>query len=178
MQQEQALKNEHFKKIWEKVNWQSRNPQAASLEEALKFEKRHFDCVFIYNNIYGCCGENCIDLREQINNYNALANEHGESLNFFEKQKFMKTIDSNAKILGRPITLFDILNLLQKNTKNGEFALMTNCIVLCNIDATRNTSNDIFPYFVKKICDINNESILLEEQSPETWEEISKLINK
>ena len=163
----EALKNPHFKKIWEEVNWKIRHPEAKSLEEALKFEKKHFDCVFIYNNISGYCGENCIYLRKEINNYNALANEHCESLNFFEKQKFMKMIDLNAKILGRPITLEDILLLL---TKNGKARNEIGIILLENgnlcIKPQTGGEYDFDWEYSKPFY----------EQSPETWEKISKLI--
>jgi len=168
MQQEQALKNEHFKKIWEKVNWQSRNPQAASLEEALKFEKRHFDCAFIYNDISGYCGENCIDLREQINNYNAFANEHLQSLSFFEKKKFMKTLDSEAKILGRPITLEDILIMLSKKAYSISIPCISSTIIVTILNGGVVTEYFIDWQLGKPI----------EEQTPETWEQIANFNKK
>ncbi len=159
-----ALQNPNYKKIWEEVNWKIRHPEAKSLEEALEFEKKHSDCVFIYNDISGYCGENCIYLREEISNYNALANEHCESLNFFEKKKFMKMIDSNAKILGRSITLEDILLLLK-----GYFAGI-------NLDIS-----GIFKF--NAIGQPADWSIIewdftkpLHEQTHETWEKIANLI--
>jgi len=194
---QQALENLHFKKIWEEVIT-NKHPSERTLIDALLSEACYDGCLFIQDGYIGMphvfpndCGN-----AYAFNFCSDYQYENNRKISFFDDEE-RKKYDVNTgvlleeyteevlnkervlqHILGRPITLFDILNLLQKNTKNGEFALMTNCIVLCNIDATRNTSNDIFPYFVKKICDINNESILLEEQSPEAWVEISKLINK
>jgi|688.fasta_scaffold346876_4 hypothetical protein len=151
---QEALNNLHFKKIWEKVIM-NRHPEAESLEEALVLEFSQVGCY------YGL----------------TKTTSHINIVNFDMSNKMGKIYDKTYNILGRPITLFDVLKLLQKNIENGEFALMTNCVVLCNIDVTRNTSNDIFQYFVKKICDINNKSNLIEEQTPETWEKIANLID-
>ena len=151
---QEALKNPHYKKIWEEVIM-NRHPEAESLEEALVLEFSQVGCY------YGL----------------TKTTSHINIVNFDMSNKMGKIYDKTYNILGRPITLFDVLKLLQKNIENGEFALMTNCVVLCNIDVTRNTSNDVFQYFVKKICDINNKSNLIEEQTPETWEKIANLID-
>lgn len=160
-----ALKNPHYKKIWEKVIM-NRHPlcerkcntnEAISLglADALRQEMQ-FDGCYYY------VGDNLNMVSRSIPTHKSIK---------YDKENGLYGL----KILGRPITLFDVLKLLQKNIENGEFALMTNCVVLCNIDVTRNTSNDTFQYFVKKICDINNKSNLIEEQTPETWEKIAKL---
>ena len=175
---QEALKNPHYQKIWEKVIM-NRHPKARSLEKALSLEMSPFNgCIVL------------IDLTEL--GYAMSSNEPLKVVSYNKFEYFAiepvysklisvwdicnKKVKNNAQILGRPITLFDVLKLLQKNIENGEFALMTNCVVLCNIDVTRNTSNDIFQYFVKKICDINNKINLIEEQTPETWEKIANLI--
>jgi hypothetical protein len=190
---QEALKNPHYKKIWEKVIMNN-NPTAKTLDEALEREFFNFgntdagNLCRVYVNFKGdfingqgigiACGAS------KPCNYDTVykevfVKEYWGNMKLYLtdkiKQNHGKVID--FQILGRPITLFDVLKLLQKNIENGEFALMTNCVVLCNIDVTRNTSNDTFQYFVKKICDINNKSNLIEEQTPETWEKIANLID-
>ena len=172
---QEALKNPHYKKIWERVNWQERHPEAESLEEALEMEAMKDYCLF-YNESKKEYGMNKSNVLTRCN----IEEKQDLSASFlYEDDRQVEDWQqgSNFQILGRPITLFDVLKLLQKNIENGEFALMTNCVVLCNIDVTRNTSNDTFQYFVKKICDINNKSNLIEEQTPETWEKIANLID-
>ena len=45
-----ALQNPRYKKIWKEINWDLRNPQAETLEEALLEEACYDDCLFIEKN--------------------------------------------------------------------------------------------------------------------------------
>lgn len=68
---------------------------------------------------------------------------------------------TQTKILGRLITLFDVLDLLNTNKEDR--------IYIAN-------GSEIHQIPVGKLCDFTSN--LLEEQTPETWEKISELINQ
>ena len=123
---QEALKNPHYKKIWEKVI-RKRHPEARTLKNALTREKAYFDCLFMYNEI---------------------------QYNHFECEK-------QADIIGRPITLEDILlyyNLAYY--EGGIVELYSTC--------------GYYEYY--DICTWQLTKPI-HEQTPETWEKIAELIN-
>jgi len=132
---QEALNNPHFKKIWEKVI-RNNNPTAKSFAEGLQDEIQYPHCVYI---LFG--------------------NQH-----ITENNQITAPISSSVKILGRPITLFDILFLLN-NMKEQKYCFTSNGYVICY---TREDN------ILKELCDFNTN--LLEEQTPETWEKIAELI--
>ena len=138
-----ALENPHFKKIWEEVNWKIRHPEAKSLEEALKMEFGYKACIVEIN-----------DREFQYTNIDAI--EMTKEYSYMEDGGF-----EILQILCRPITLFDILNLLNINKEDR--------IYIAN-------GAEIHKIPDGKFCDFTTN--LLEEQSHEAWEKISELINQ
>jgi hypothetical protein len=138
-----ALQNPHYKKIWEEVNWDSRNPQAKSLEEALKFERKEpLNLLVAYSWP-----------RDRI--FTSVE---------YDTRNFDNGMARVECVLGRPITLEDILLLLK-----GYFAGI-------NLDIS-----GIFKF--NAIGQPADWSIIewdftkpLHEQTPETWEKIANLI--
>lgn len=138
-----ALENPHFKKIWEEVNWKVRHPDAKSLYSALMVEMEE-------PSAYG------VVMRRASRDY-------GMSIMFRDMYKIDKcNTTQRPKIIGRPITLFNVLHLLNK--KHWLYV-----------------ADDTKIYFIDKnvkgtkiFCDFTSN--LLEEQTPETWEKIANLI--
>ena len=185
MQQEQALQNPHFKKIWEEVII-NRHPSERTLIDALLSEACYDDCFFIQDGYIGMpqVFSNDCGYAYAFNFCSDYQYENNRKISFFDDEE-RKKYDVNTgvlleeyteevlnkervlqHILGRPITLEDILLLLK-----GYFAGI-------NLDVS-----GIFKF--NAIGQPADWSIIkwdftkpFEEQSPETWEEISKLINK
>lgn len=157
---QEALKNPHYKKIWEKVIM-NRHPEAESLNLALGSEYLQYE-------------EECITITDII----------------------------IKEILGRPITLEDILSLLENQisamtswdeVEDRLRRLNLQCRTVTN-KATKYTYNSYTQAYIrqehgKKVC----ENVLfvgliieiqrfwqltkpLHEQTPETWEKIANLI--
>jgi hypothetical protein len=142
---QEALNNPHYKKIWERMNWQIRHPEAKSLEEALEMEEKyklHCEVLFRYENITEIIN---IEKRNLIN------------VDLLKKAK--QNGVAKFETLGRPITLFDVLNLLNTNKEDR--------IYIAN-------GSEIHKIPDGKFCDFTTN--LLEEQTPETWEKIAELI--
>lgn len=149
---QEALKNPHFKKIWEEINWKARHPKAKSLEEALEMEKEKDDCglllkdsIFTHNNMVGIKSAN-IALKTA-------------NLSYAKRKDIM---GAEFKILGRPISLFNVLHLLNKQHW------------LYVADGTKIYFVDKNAKGTKIFCDFTSN--LLEEQTPETWEKIANVI--
>ncbi len=160
---QKALENPHYKKIWEKV-MMNRHPEVKSLEEALINEKQYFDCFFSYNEITSYVGSMCDNLKIDIQAYNGMAEEYVEQLSWQKKAAFLANFETKYTLLGRPITLEDILLLLK-----GYFAGI-------HVDI-----NGIFK--LNGIGQPADWSIIgwnftkpLHEQTSQVWENISKLI--
>ena len=137
---QEALKNPHYKKIWEKVNWQGRHPESESLKEALGRELQEMYCSYIaFDNLY-------------ITNKNFdVPYAYGNSI---------------SQILGRPITLEDILLLIPDFLETEKFLDSSGWSVVLRTD-------ERYHYI-----EINWQlTTPLHEQTPETWEEIANLIN-
>lgn len=161
---QEALKNPHYQKIWEKVIMNN-NPTAKSLEEALSLEMSPFNgCIVL------------IDLTEL--GYAMSSNEPLKVVSYNKFEYFTiepvyskliavwdscnKRVKNNAQILGRPITLFDVLHLLNKQH------------LLYVADGTKIYFIDKNAKGTKIFCDFTSN--LLEEQTPETWDKIAELI--
>ena len=181
MQQEQALQNPHFKKIWEEVII-NRHPDEESLVDALLMEACEDDAYFIQGGrighpqvFFNDCG-----YAYAFNFCSDYQYENNRKISFFDDEE-RKKYDVNTgvlleeyteevlnkervlqHILGRPITLEDILLLF--------------------LDEKKYLAENYSCKHIKMIAiDFLSEWQLttpLHEQSPETWEEISKLINK
>jgi hypothetical protein len=150
MQQAQALENPHFKKIWEEVNWKIRHPKAKSLEEALKFERKEPLSLLV---AYSWPREQTFtsveyDIRDC---YNGMARVE--------------------RVLGRPINLEDIILLFPTNSTH--FIKNANSLLQIKIFGIDKVGCDFF----QGVFDWQLGKPL-DEQSPETWEKINKLINK
>ena len=145
-----ALENPDFKKIWEEINWKGRHPEAKCLYSALALEK---ECLFSYG----------IVMRRASQQY-------GQLMMFRDMYQVDKWCAKQApEILGRPITLEDILMLLSKNGKAGNemgVILLENG----NLYIKPQTGGEYdFEWKYSKS---------LHEQTPETWEKISEIINQ
>jgi len=149
---QQAIKNPHFKKIWEEVNWKIRHPEAKSLEEALILEKEYDDCLLFFND--------CLFTHNTVSGIRS-AIIALRTANISEaKRYYIMGNDSDCKILGRPITLDDILLIFVEKTsdKLQDFsAKHVRCYAIDFVGDWQLTKP-------------------LHEQRPKTWEEISKLI--
>ena len=183
---QQALENLHFKKIWEEVIT-NKHPSERTLIDALLSEACYDGCLFIQDGYIGMphvfpndCGyayafNFCSDYQYQNNrqisffddeerkkydvNTGVLLEEYTEEI--LNKERVLQ------HILGRPINLEDILLLkeydnLQSYISDGKIGFF----------ATGRSEIDIINLFDWQL------GKPLDEQSPETWEEISKLINK
>jgi len=141
-----ALQNPHYKKIWEKAIM-NRHPEAKSLEEALEMEGKKDEC-YIWQF------ENCDP------QMHAVLEEARGDYPFYEK----------FQILGRPITLEDILILFGKTfneTLNGfKFVQLTCEGAFITMKPIEHPLHRIEVILGKH----------LHEQTPETWEAISNLI--
>jgi len=167
---QKALKNPRFKKIWEEINWKIRHPEAKSLEEALQEEISPFNSCMVF-----------VDMTKL--GYVMTSNEHLHVVSYSKFEYFamepvysrlIKVWDIQKKkplngcqILGKPITLEDILLLLAKNGKaRNEIGI----ILLENgnlyIKPITGGSYDFKWEYSKPFY----------EQNPETWEKISELI--
>jgi hypothetical protein len=161
---QQALENPHFKKIWEEVIM-NRHPEAKSLEEGLKMELKHYGCYFFNPNQTMSTG---VIVGWDNAGYRYISTEgiddKKQSIIVHIKDKFY----DNSLILGRPITLEDILILLSGKA----YSISIPCFA-SNIIVTILSGGVVTEYFIdwqlgKPIY----------EQRPETWEQISELINK
>ena len=162
-----ALENPHFKKIWEEVNWKIRHPEAKSLEEALKLERKEPNNLLVAH-AYGL-------------GYRTFTSELYDEKN---RDNGMARVE---QILGRVITLEDILILLRgKNTAPDAFIdhYHINFAIWkdgeTEFDCVKEWCFRVEPYSQ----DYHNMGAgffwqltkHLHEQSENTWEKISKLI--
>lgn len=156
---EEALKNPHYKKIWEKVIM-NRHPEAKSLEEALELESREF------------CSYGVVMYK---------AGKHYGQLMMFRDMHEIEKCNSTQRpeILGRPIILTDILKLLYKpkNECLPEIRLMpTNFWEIAELPEGLYVSiNAHEAYGGGKLFIWNITTDFLEKQTPETWKKISKI---
>lgn len=164
-----ALQNPHYKKIWEKV-MMDRNPEAKILEEALKMERQYYNCFFLYNEIESYVGEYCQNLRRDIKGYSGMVEEHFEGCSASQQEKIWKNYEKKPSILGRPITFEDIILLLPTNSTH--FTKKVDGLLQITIFGIDEVGCDfyigIFNWKLTKF---------LHEQTPETWEKISQLLN-
>lgn len=158
----EALKNTYFKKIWEEVNWKVRHPKAKSLEEALVWESNINEALVATGDgtIYRCkdvefCEENPYLVGINPKNNIKIKNEYNREGGY------------QCIILGRPITLEDILSLkeydnLQSCISDGEMGFFVTGRSAINII-------DLFDWTLTKP---------LHEQDENTWENIYEIINE
>lgn len=166
---QEALKNPHYKKIWEKVIM-NRHPKAKSLEKALNTEMKYYNCFFAYNDIESYVGEFCKNLMNNINAYNAIAEECAESQSFFERRRFWANFEEKPTILGRAITLEDILAVLPRHSTDHGTNYSGFAIRVCKEVLNIWSDSGIF-------CFTWQSTKPLHEQTPETWEKIANLID-
>lgn len=160
---QKALENPHYKKIWEKV-MMNRHPEVKSLEEALKMEAHQDGCLF-YNGKANIYGLNIAD--NTLTRHTPSRKDYYRCTDFTyqdQNEPYDWQYEYNFEILGRPITLEDILLLLK-----GYFAGI-------HVDI-----NGIFK--LNGIGQPADWSIIgwnftkpLHEQTSQVWENISKLI--
>lgn len=182
----EALQNPHYKKIWEKIIM-NRNPEAKTLEEALLIERKNPNCLFVYNDIQDYVGHNFKNLKSHLECYDGMVEEHTNEESSFKKVDFLRSLDTKPTFLGRPITLEDILILL-----NGKFThlRMKDCYYIFE-----NTTYDYYYIVGNTTYDYPNNNKYtgtiirsttifklkiqteFEDQMPETWETMANLIN-
>lgn len=163
---QKALENPHYKKIWERV-MMNRHPEAKSLEEALEMEAHQDGCLFhnTEKNRYGLniAYHTFIRYTPLRKDYGFCSHKNTEFTHQDQNEPWQ--YGYNFEILGRPITLEDILLLLK-----GYFAGI-------HVDI-----NGIFK--LNGIGQPADWSIIgwnftkpLHEQTSQVWENISKLID-
>jgi hypothetical protein len=149
---QEALQNPHYKKIWEKVNWDLRNPQAKSLEEALEMESKFDDSLLFHTYV----------------NDSRIINS--QEFTWLSSEIYGEDKGENVT-LGRQITLEDVLMLLGKTfiqTLNGyKFVQLTCEGAFITMQPIEHTLHRIEVILGKP----------LHEQTPETWEKIANLID-
>lgn len=145
---QEALKNPHYKKIWEEVNWKKRHPEAKSLEEALFLETYNADCNVLH------CGLNLIVSMQSL----CLLRNSG--LHLGDKQ-----YHSFSQSFGRPITLEDIMMILPRT-----FAYWNAYNSIVKVDFV-NGNHHVIGYNLEW-----RPTKSPHEPTPETWEKISNLI--
>ena len=147
---QEALKNQHYKKIWEKVIM-NRHPEAKSLEGALEMELLQEGSLYIhYNEVFSVLHRRDFEKFAGIQSYGSRGSCVRHLIHQIEPQ-----------ILGRPITLEDILLLHNKEDCDNNY-LQTDGF--CVYDEG---NYHLFEWKPTKP---------LHEQTPETWEGISNLI--
>ena len=176
-----ALQNPHYKKIWEEVNWKIRHPEAKSLEEALKFERKEPLNLLV---AYSWPRDRIFTSVE----YNTRNFDNG-----------MARVEC---VLGRPITLEDILLLLKNQIstmsswekvedklrklnprcctamgKSTKYTYNSYTQAYLRIEHGRIVCENVL--FVGLMIEVQRFWQLtkpLHEQTPETWEKIANLI--
>lgn len=146
-----ALQNPHYKKIWEKINWQIRHPEAKSLGEALKMETKERYCQYILTD-----NDNYIVDGDYISKYY----HH----------------NNNYEILGTAITLEDILILL--NGKFTHLRMQDGYYIFENTTYNYPNNNEYTGTIIRSTTifklKIRTE---FEDETPETWETMANLID-
>lgn len=169
---QEALKNPHFKKIWETIIM-NRHLEAKSLEEALEMEKEKDDCglllkdsIFTHNTVVGIKSAN-IALKTANLSY----------------AKIKYIMGAEFKILGRPITLEDVMMILPRT-----FAYWNAYNSIVKVDFV-NDNHYVIGYNFVKVDFVNGKHYVigynlewqptkpLDEQTPETWEKIANFID-
>ena len=149
-----ALQNHHYKKIWEEVNWKSRNPQAKSLEEALKFERKEPLSLLV---AYSWPREQTFTSVE------------------YDTRNWDNGMARVERVLGRPITLEDILSLLNHQPWENRGWIQS-----FRITETVNKGEYHINIYDKDYAGVGlcfwQLTKPLHEQTPETWEKIANLI--
>lgn len=190
MQQEQALQNPHFKKIWEEVII-NRHPSEETLIDALLIEADYDGCLFIQDGYIGMpqVFSNDCGYAYAFNFCSDYQYENNRKISFFDDEE-RKKYDVNTgvlleeyteevlnkervlqHILGRPITLENILMLLGKNTRQRNeigIIMLENGNLYIKPQTGGGGKYDFEWEYSKP----------LDEQSDDTWEKIYEIINK
>ena len=173
-----ALQNPHYKKIWERVIMNN-HPSEETLIDALLSEATYDDCFFIENGYIGIpqvfsndcgyayafnfCSDYNYDNNRKINFYDDEERKRYDVNTGILLEEYTEEILNKERvlqhILGRPITLFDVLMLLNPNKKDPAYIA---------------DGFTIHKVPVGILCDFTTN--LLHEQTPETWEKIANLI--
>ena len=189
---QKALENPHYKKIWEKV-MMNRHPEVKSLEEALKMEAHQDGCLF-YNakaNIYGL---NIAD--NTLTRHTPSRKDYYRCTDFTyqdQNEPYDWQYEYNFEILGRPITLEDILLLLSNLKNDNKITIQDIDIAVkntCILPEKKRLDNhciciEIIKYLEQEDGDEDEEMIYLyfdivkplHEQTSQVLENISKLID-
>jgi hypothetical protein len=169
-----ALKNPHYKIIWEKVIM-NRHPDCETLEKALLHESSYSQCLVLLDNKIYNIYDDCIEYNLNTNIIRKTC--YYEAYIDYVVYKAEKTLYKNFQILGRIITLEDILILLRPKGFNP-------FISYHNVDNIATLS--YFPE--QEMQDIIRQNGMranamffwqltkpLSEQTHETWERIANL---
>ncbi len=163
---QEALQNPHFKKIWEKINWQQRHPEAKTLYSALLLEGEEY-CS------YG------VVMRRASRNY-------GRLMMFRDMYSIDKcNTTQRPEIIGRLINLEDIIQLEinpqsfptwdEEHIKQGRLVYIDNTIML-GLPSKSTYINLDDSAWGNCFCADWQLTKPLHEQTPETWEKIANLI--
>ena len=168
---QEALNNPHYKKIWEKVIM-NRHPKARSLEKALSLEMSPFNGCMVLIDLtqFGYTMSSNEPLKVvSYNKFEYFTIEPVYSTLIAVWDSCNKKVKNNAQILGRPITLEDIMLLLPANSTH----------FIKNVDG----SLQIKIFGIDEVgCDFYIGTFdwqltkRLHEQTPETWDKIAELI--
>ena len=163
-----ALKNPHYKKIWEKVIM-NRHPQANNLDRALEMEAKHSGCYisvitsphapqYRKTEIATILWDDGIDSASNKRWY-CFRNSNIDPHTF-------TTVQKQDTVLGRLITLEDILILFTKRTS-----------IFSKIqDKLQGFSVRELQFYILEFLGSWQLTKPLHEQTPETWEKIAKII--
>lgn len=200
-----ALQNTHYKTIWENV-LMNRHPEAESLEDASENELQYDNCLLHYphqieNDDVGSVAELRVAIIATKQNKGYTAEEIDDNI----KNDIRDNVKAlNMFILGRPITLENILLLLKnqisaidslekvdEKLRNLNFRCRT--VTSRNIRYTYNSYTQAYirQEYAKEVCgNVLFVGLMIEiqrfwqltnplhEQTPQTWERIAELINK
>ena len=167
---QEALKNTYYKKIWEKVIM-NRHPKAKSLEEALSLEMSPFNGCMVLIDLtqFGYIMSANEPLKVvSYNKFGYFAIEPVYSKLIAVWDSCNKKVKNNAQILGRPITLEDIMLLLPANSTH----FIKNVDGLLQIKIFRIDEVGCDFYIGTFYWQLTK---LLHEQTPETLETITKI---
>jgi len=186
---QKALKSPHYKKIWEEVNWKIRHPSEGTLIDALLLEACYDGCFFIQDGYIGMpqVFSNDCGYAYAFNFYSDYQYKNNREISFYDDEE-RKKYDVNTgvlleeyteeilnkkrvlqHILGRPINIEDIILLFPTNSTH--FIKNANSLLQIKIFGIDKVGCDFF----QGVFDWQLGKPL-DEQSPETWEGISKLI--
>lgn len=184
---QEALKNPHYKKIWEKVIM-NRHPSEETLIDALLIEADYDGCLFIENGYIGTpqvfsndcgyayafnfCSDYDYDNNRKISFYDYKEHKRYNVKTGVLEKKYTEEILNKERvlqhILGRPITLEDILIVFTK--KDNRYYTLCKIDIWCEKEPYTAGFDGFFQFLKWQL------TTPLHEQNPKTWEKIAELI--